>query len=239
MSIDFEFLTERQKKAVLARVGANHLGLHKPLAWITPPERYAIYDFVKAKFDIASGRIIESGWDIDTMPIVDFGNVNAAGALTIRGGFNTFPLTNPAHVIGSVDPEPFELSTITAINGDRQIGTSTAPIVLMLGAYCVHITGAGAVYNPTTTTLNIRVISASGATAGAFTTLATLNVSTATNFVDVVPITATTGRNVSITGTNLTNIAAIFNGDSVFGEAVMAGAANHQSNLFYSMLELA
>jgi hypothetical protein len=252
MGIDFADLTDRQKCLVEARLRANQdpelarysLGqiarMKSGGVFSEYPERAPIMAFVKARFDVALGHAsLESGWDIDTMPIADWGNVNAAGALTVRAGFNSFPLVNPAHVIGSIDPEPYELSTLTAITGDRQVGTSSAGIVVLLGAYCVHITGAAAVYQPAGTTLNIRVISSNAAVGGAFTTLATLNVTTAANFVDVVPITATTGRTISITGTSLTNIAAIYNGDSVFGELVMTGAVNHQGALLYAMLEVA
>jgi hypothetical protein len=251
VSIDFEALTDRQKFLVEARLRANEdpelaryslgqIARMKTGVLSERPERNPIMDFVKVKFDMALGhQSQEGGWDVDTMPIADFGNINAAGALTIRAGFNTFPLVNPAHVIGSLDPEPFELSTLTAVSGDRQIGTSSGTIVLLLGAYCVHITGAAAVYQPATTTFNVRVLSSALAVGGAFTTLATLAVNTAANFVDQVPITATAGRTISITGTTLAGIAGLFNGDSVFGELVMAGAVNHQGAILYGMLELA
>jgi hypothetical protein len=253
MGIDFADLTDRQKYLVEARLRANEdpeLGRYSlgqiarmkanPGLMSEMPERFRIMDFVKVKFDMALGhQSQEGGWDIDTMPIADFGNVNAAGALTVRSGFNSFPLVNPAHVIGSIDPEPFELTTLAAVTGDRQIGTSAGTIVLLLGCYLVHITGAAAVYQPVTTVYNVRVISTNLAVGGAFTTLATLNVSAAANFVDQVPIVATTGRTVSITGTTLAGIAGLFNGDSLFGECVMGGAVNHQGAILYGMLELA
>lgn len=251
MGISFETLSDRQKYLVEARLRANEdpelarMPLKNiaraGLSWITPPERYAIMNFVKAKFDIALGRDgAESGWDIDTMPIADFGNVNVAGAATIRTGFNTFPLVNPAHAIGSLDPEPFELATLAAVSGDRQVGTSQSNIVLLLGAYAVHITGGAAVYQPAASTFNIRVVSTNGAVGGAFTTLATLVLNTATNFVDVIPINAPSARQISITGAApLATIAALFNGDSTFCELVAGGALNVQANLLYAMLEVA
>jgi hypothetical protein len=241
-NIPFEALSDRQKRMIEMRLRVNEDPelARLPLNWIARDRRgYALY---KDKWAFMNGWMNrESAWDIDCMPIADFGNVNAAGALTIRSGFNTFPLTNPAHLVGSLDPEPFEApyTTLTAITGDRQVGTSTTNLVVLLGCYVVHITGAGAVYQPATTTFNLRVISASGATGGAFTTLATLVVNTAANFVDVVPVVATTGRTITITGfTPNTAIAGIYVGDSLFGEMVMGAAVNHQGSILYAMLEL-
>jgi hypothetical protein len=251
VSVDFDSLTDRQKWLVEARLRASEdpylrnyslkqiVQMKAGGIWSMIPERYQVMDFVKVKFDMALGHVYEGGWDIDTMPIADFGNVNAAGALTVRAGFNTLPLLNPAHPIGSLDPEPFELSTITAANGDRQIGSSSNPIVLLLGAYIVHIASGGTVYQPVTTVFNVRVFNSVTTVGGGFTTEATLNVSAAVNFVDNVPISATTGRSISITGSLITNIAACFNGDSWIGECVMAGAVNHQGSVLYGMLELA
>jgi hypothetical protein len=235
VSIDFNSLTDRQKRLVEVRLAANEDEQFKnwPLQWIARDRRG--YAFVKSRFQMSLGlQGRESGWTIDNATVADFGNI--PGAATVRAGLTTFPLSNPMHVLGSLDPEPFELSTLTAITGDRQVGTSSQPIALLMGCFIVHVTAAGAVYQPAATTINIRVISTNAAVGGAFTTLATLVVNTAANFVDVIPITATTGRTVSITGTSLTNIAGLFNGDSLFAELV-AGAATG-TNLIYSMAEL-
>jgi hypothetical protein len=178
-----------------------------------------------------------SAWDIDCMPVADFGNITAAA--TVRTGFNVFPLINPAAALGSPDPEPFQLpgGTLTAVVGDRQIGSSRLPLVVVIGAYVVHITAAAGVFQPAATTLNIRVVNAVTTVAGAFTTEATLAINAAVNFIDQVPITATTGRGIAtLDGRALTNVFAAFNGDAIFAELV-AGAAI-QTNLLYAMLEL-
>jgi hypothetical protein len=235
VNIDFAALTDRQKWAVEARLRANEDPelARSPLSWIGKDRRG--YAFVKNKFQTALGLDSrEGGWVIDNVATADFGSMTAAA--TQRQLLTAFPLFNPAHVIGSLDPEPYELSTLTGVSGDRQIGTSTGHVALLLGCYCIHITAAGGVFQPAATTANVRVVSSSGATAGAFTTEGTLVVNTATNFVDQIPIVATTGRTVSITGTAITNIAGLFNGDSLFAELV-AGAAT-QTNLLAILAEM-
>lgn len=199
---------------------------------------------IKARFEISSGLMgKESGWDIDTIPVADFGNVNLAAPGTIRTGFSTFPLVNPAQVVvQSPDPLPFQLSTLAATNASRVAGSSTNPLALLVGCYLVHITSAGAVYQPTaTTTMNIRTISAVTTTGAGFTTLATIVATTAANFVDSLTIAAPTERQVATpTGTLLTTSSGIFNGDSLFAElAFTVGASlNVQGNLLYLELEV-
>jgi hypothetical protein len=235
MNIEFADLTDLQKRAVEARLRANEDPelRHRPLSWIGRDRRG--YGLVKTKFQMALGLDSrEAGWLLDNMPTADFGGITAAA--TQRELLTSFPLFNPAHPIGSVDPEPFELSTLTAVTGDRQIGTSTAHVAILLGCYIVHISAAAGVFQPAATTVNIRVISSNGATAGAFTTLATLVVNTAANFVDQIPITATTGRVISITGSVLAGITGLFNGDSLFAELV--AGASLQTNIVAVTAEL-
>lgn len=238
-NVTFESLTDRQKRGVEARSFFNEDPefRHRPLAWIGRDRRGSA--LVKSRFSQSMGLFgRESGWMIDNFPTVDFSQINAAGALTVRTGITSFPLFNPAHVIGSVDPLPYEQAVLAAASGDRQVGSSQAAVALLLGVYLVHITSAGAVYNPATTTLNIRVVNTVTTVAGAFTTQGTLNVATAANMVDSVPISSTTGRQVSLTGSNLTNIAALFNGDSLFAELVLGGATNIQANILYAVAEI-
>jgi hypothetical protein len=235
MNIDFESLNDLQKRAVEARLRANEDPelRHRPLAWVAKDRRG--YALVKTKFQTALGLDSrEAGWLLDNMPTADFGGMTAAA--TQRELLTNFPLFNPSHVIGSIDPEPFELSTLTAVTGDRQVGTSSGHIAILLGCYITHITAAAGVFQPAATTVNIRVISSNGATAGAFTTLATLVVNTATNFVDQIPITATTGRIISITGTTVSGVAGLFNGDSLFAELV--AGASLQTNIVAVTAEL-
>lgn len=238
-NITFESLTDRQKRAVEARQFFNEDSefRHQPLSWIGRDRRGNA--LVKSRFAQSMGLFgRESGWMVDNFPTVDFSQITAAGALTFRTGITSFPLFNPAHVLGSLDPMPYEQAVLTAASGDRQIGSSSQAIALLLGVYLVHITSAGAVYQPATTTLNIRVVSTVAGVAGAFTTEGTINVATAANMVDSVPIASTTGRQVSISGTNLTNIAAMFNGDSWFAELVLGGATTIQGNLLYAIAEI-
>jgi hypothetical protein len=235
MAIDISTLTDRQKRLVELRLAANEDEQFRnwPLKWIGQDRRG--YAFVKSRFQNSLGLFgRESGWTIDNAATADFGNI--AGAATVRVGLTVFPLSNPMHVLGSLDPEPFELSTLTATSGDRQIGSSSQAIALLMGCFLVHATAGGAVFQPAATTLNIRVLNAVTTVGGGFTTLATLVVNTAANFIDAVPITATTGRIVSITGTTASGIAALFNGDALFAELV-AGAAT-ATNLIYAMAEI-
>jgi hypothetical protein len=200
---------------------------------------------IKARYEISAGlQGRESGWDLDTVPIADFGNVNAAGAVTIRSGLNTFPLVNPAPAVtSSPDPLPYQLSVTSALNASRAAGTSTNPLAILVGVYVVHATIAAppTVYNPAGTTMNLKVLSSALTVTTTATppTLATLNVATATNFVDSVAISAPTERQVSTpTGTLLTTASGIFNGDSHFVEMAMTGAVNHQGTLLYVEIEV-
>ena len=239
MDVDFSSLTDRQKRLVELRLAANEdeQFKHWPLSWVGRDRRG--YAYVKSRFQTSLGLMgRESGWTIDNAASSDFGNILTAGAQTFRAGITTFPLSNPMHVLGSLDPEPFELSTLTAANGDRQIGSSSQAIALLMGVFLVHVTSGAAVYNPAGSTVNIRVVNSVTTVIGALTTLATINAATASNAVDVVPITATTGRTVSITGTSLTNIAALFNGDSLFAELVTTGALTTFPNILYCLSEI-
>jgi hypothetical protein len=202
---------------------------------------------IKARFEIANGlRGIESGWDIDTVPIADFGNVNVAGAATIRAGLNTFPLINNAHaVIGSPDNLPFEQpgGLTTALNASRAAGTSVTGLAVVVGVYCVHVTIAAppTVYQPAGTTANLRVLSSAltVTTTAAPATIATLNVTTAANFVDPLVISAPTERQAATpSGVVLTTASNVYNGDSYFGELAMTGALNHQGTLIYLEMEI-
>lgn len=196
---------------------------------------------IKARYEISAGLMgKESGWDIDTIPIVDFGNVNLAGAGTIRTGFDTFPLVNPAQaVVQSPDPLPYQLSTLAATNASRVAGSSTNPLALLVGVYLVRITSGAAVYQPVTTTINVRVISTVTTVGGAFTTLATFNASAGTNFVESIAIAAPSERQVATpTGTLLATVSGMYNGDSMFAELVAAGALNVQGNLLYIEAEI-
>lgn len=200
---------------------------------------------IKARYEITAGFMgKESGWDIDTIPIADFGNVNVAGATTIRAGMNTFPLVNAAQsVVSSPDPLPYQLSTLAAVNASRAAGTSTNPLALVVGVYVVHVTIAAppTVYQPAGTTANLRVLSAAGAvtTTIAPATVATLNVTTATNFIDSATIAAPSERQVATpSGTLLTTVSGVFNGDAFFAELAMTGAVNHQGTLIYIEMEI-
>ncbi len=235
MGIDFAALTDRQKYLVEARLRANEDPelARFPLSWIAKDRRG--YGFVKTRFQSSLGLdSAQAGWTLDNVATADFGGITAAA--TQRQLLTAFPLFNPTHPLGSLDPEPFELATLTAVSGDRQIGTSAAHVAILLGCYCIHVTAAGGVFQPAATTANVRVVSSSAATAGAFTTQATLVVNTAANFVDQMPIVATTGRTVSLTGSVQAGFAGLFNGDSLFAELV-AGAAI-QTNLLAIVAEL-
>lgn len=232
-------LTDLQKRRLEARLRCNEdeQFRHMPLSWIAKDRRgYGLY---KDRWAEALGLLgAKGGWDIDCMPVADFGNVTAAA--TVRTGFNIFPLINPAtSVLRSPDPMPFQEpgGTLLAVNGDRQIGSGYQPVCILIGAYVVHVTAAAAVFQPAATTLNIRVQNSVTTVGGAFTTLATLAINAAVNFIDQVPIVGTTGRFVSQDGGANAAAAALFNGDTVFAELV-AGAAI-QTNLLYAMLELA
>lgn len=201
---------------------------------------------IRARFEISRGdRGLASGWDIDTVPIADFGNVNAAGALTVRSGFNSFPLVNPVHTTGilgqDTDLEPFENpnGTLAATNASRVAGSSVNTLAVLVGVYVIHITSGAAVYQPAGTTFNARVISTALAVGAGFQTLATLNVATAANFVDQAPIAAPTERQLATpSGTLLSTVSGVYNGDSHFGELVMTGAVNHQGAILYAELEV-
>jgi hypothetical protein len=223
-SIPFEWLSDNQKRAVEARLRFNEDQelARFPMTWIGKDRRG--YGLVKTRFQISTGLGgREAGWQIDNVPIADYGGFSTV--TTYRSVLTSFPLINPAHVIGSTDPEPFEQATLTAVTGDRQVGSSLGQLAILLGCYVVHISSGAAVFQPAATTVNIRVISTVAATGGAFTTEGTVAVNTAANFVDQIPLAATTGRSVSITGSVLTNIVALFNGDTLFSELVLGATA--------------
>jgi hypothetical protein len=198
-----------------------------------------IMGLYKDRWTLSQGQFTSepggSAWDIDCMPVADFGNATALA--TIRAGFNVLPLVNPFTALGSPDPEPFQVSgLLTAVSGDRQIGSSRLPVVICAGCFLVHSTGA-AVFQPAATTFNLRVQNAVAAVAGALTTEATLAVNTAANFIDQVPIVASTGRVVGkADGSAITNVFALFNGDYAVGE--MVAGASLQGNIIFAMLEL-
>jgi hypothetical protein len=233
-------LSDRQKRRLEARAIFNEDEefRHKPLIWIAQDRRgYAMY---KDRWAEVLGLVSGSGaWDIDCMPVADFGNQTFVG--TVRTGFSMLPLVNPAMtVLKSPDPEPFQDpgGLITgAVIGDRQIGTALRPIVILIGAYVYHATAAAGVFQPAASTINIRVQSCALTVGGAFTTLATLVLNTAANFIDQIPIVGTTGRFVSLEGGANAAAAALFNGDAVFAE--MVAGASLQGNVVYAMLELA
>ncbi len=203
----------------------------------------------KARWDLSQGSLVAvggaSGWEIDDMPIVDFGAYTVAATTgSVRSGYNVFPLVNPFSALGSPDAEPFQDpgGTLTAIVGDRQVGTGRLPLVVCAGCFVVHVTGAGAVYQPAATaTLNLQVMSSAAAVAGAYTTEATLNLTTAANFIDQIPIVATTGRSLATAdGVLRTNIFLIFNGDHVVMNLTNTNAAALAvgGNTLFTMLEL-
>ena len=197
--------------------------------------------FIKARYEISAGLLgRESGWDIDTMPIADFGNVTLAGAGTIRCGFNTFPLVNVSGTVAaSPDPEPYQLSTLAATNASRVAGSSTNPMSVLVGAYLVHITSGAAVYQPAGSTVNVRSISTVTTAGAGFTTVATINATTAANFVDAMVISSPAERQIATpTGTLLSTVAGLFNGDSTFCELVTSGALTVVGNLLYVELEV-
>jgi hypothetical protein len=202
---------------------------------------------IKARFEIAAGlNGRESGWDIDTIPIADFGNVNVTAAATIRAGLNAFPLVNPAHSVASApDSLPYELSTLAALNASRASGTSTNFLAILVGVYIVHanIAAPPTAYAQAATTLNVKVLSTVNGTTTTTTaappTLATFSLAGATNLMDTPAITAPTERQVSTpTGTLLTTASGVYNGDAHFAEAVMTAAVNHQGTLLYVELEV-
>lgn len=205
---------------------------------------------IKAKFEIAAGlRGLESGWDIDTVPVADFGNINLAGAGTIRTVCSSYPTFNPVHGATAwmdvPDMEPFELSTLAGANGARVAGTSTNPLAILGAVYIIHITSAAAVYQPANTTINVRAISTTGATGGAFSTLASIaSAALATNFVDSMTIAAPSERQVAANGgpnpigTLLATVAALFNGDTNFVELVTTAALNVQGNILAAEMEI-
>jgi len=186
-----------------------------------------------------------SSWDVDTLPVADFGvNTSVAQNAFVRTGFNIFPLVNPFTALGSPDAEPFQDpgGTLTAAVGDRQVGSGRQALVCCAGVFIVHSTGGGAVYQPpATATINVRVQNCVTTVTGGLTTEATLNITTAANFIDQAPITATTGRGLTRdTGVALTNVFLLFNGDFVVGELNNTNAAtlNVQGNILFAMLEL-
>jgi len=203
----------------------------------------------RARWDLSVGGIAGpgqgGGWEIDDMPIVDFGvNTSVAQNAFVRSGFNMFPLVNPFSALGSPDPHPFQDpgGTLTAIVGDRQVGSGRQGFVLCAGCFLVHSTGAGAVYQPAATaTVNIRVQSNVTTVTGGLTTEATFNVTTGANFIEQMPITGTTGRTFTTAdAVARTNVFVIFDGDFVIGELTNSNAAalNVQGNILFAMLEL-
>lgn len=203
----------------------------------------------KSRWDLSQGQLGgsggASGWEIDDMPIADFGvNTSVAQNAFVRTGFHVFPLVNPFSALGSPDAQPFQDpgGTLTAITGDRQVGSGRQVLVVCAGVFVVHMTGAGAVYQPpATATVNIRVASAVAAVTGGLTTEATLNVTTAANIIDQAPIVATTGRTLTLgDAIARTNVFALYDGDFTIGELSNTNAAtlNVQGNIFFAMLEL-
>ena len=201
---------------------------------------------IKAKTEIATGlNGRESGWDLDSVPVADFGNVNVVAAATVRAGFSTFPNVNLAQTVtSSTDSLPYQLSTLAALNASRASGTSTNFLAVLCGVYCVHanIAAPPTAYAQAATTMNVKVLSTVSNTATTTTaappTLATLSLNAAANLLDSLTITSPAERNVATpTGTNLTTVSGIYNGDCHFAEAVMSAAVNHQGTLFFVELE--
>jgi hypothetical protein len=203
----------------------------------------------KARFDEALGGLVAvagaSGWEIDDMPIVDFGAYTVAATTgSVRSGYNVFPLVNPFSALGTPDPEPFQEpgGTLLAITGDRQVGTGRLPLVVCAGCFAVHVTGAGAVFQPpATATLNLQVMSSNLATAGAYTTEGTLNLTTAANVIDQVPIVATATRGLTTPDAVVrTNVFLVFNGDHIVMNLTNTNAAALAvgGNTLFTMLEL-
>lgn len=202
----------------------------------------------KARWDLSQGGAVStigsSGWEIDDLPVADFLNVTVPATTGIvKEMFSCYPLVNPFTALGSPDNEPFQDGSglLTAVKGDRQVGSPNNPLLICAGCFVVHATSGGAVLNPAATlTFNLRVLNAVAATSGGFTTEATLNVTTAANIIDQAPIVATTGRALSTPDAVQRAIFAIFNGDSLWGELANtnAGAFTTGANVLAAMLEL-
>lgn len=202
----------------------------------------------KARWDLSVGNmagLVAGGWEIDDMPIVDFGAYTVPATTgSVRSGYNIFPLVNPFSALGSPDPHPFQDpgGTLTAAVGDRQVGTARQGLIVCAGCFVAHVTGAGAVYQPAATaTLNLQVFSSSLAVGGGYTTEGTLNLTTAANFVDQLPIVATTGRSLATGDAVLrTTIFVIFDGDHCVMNLTNTNAAALAvgGNTLYSQLEL-
>lgn len=213
------------------------------------PFAAGLFAMYKSRWDLSVGGMAGpgqgGGWEIDDMPIVDFGvNTSVAQNAFVRSGLNIFPLVNPFSALGSPDPHPFQDpgGTLTAIVGDRQVGSGRQGFVLCAGCFLVHSTGAGAVYQPAATaTVNLRVQNNVTTVTGGLTTEATINVTTAANFIDQMPIVATTGRTLTTAdGVARTNIFVIYDGDFCVGELANTNAAalNVQGNILFMMPEL-
>lgn len=196
---------------------------------------------LKQRFTEAFGLLgKESAWEFDNQPVADFGNVNLAGAGTVRTLFCAFPLANPAHLIKSPDNHPFESpgGTLAATNASRFAGSGAQPIAVLYGAYLVRIAAGGGVYNPVGTTVNVRAYSLVGPSGVGPTTLATFNAAAGINYVETIPIVAPAERAVGIEGINNTTAAAIFDGDTLICEVVTTGALNVQGNTLAVVLQI-
>jgi len=177
-----------------------------------------------------------SGWQLPGTTFVDFGELNLAGAATVRKFAIGLPLASGL----PKNPDNYP-GVLAAANAGRVLGSGSSQFATLTGAWCVHITGAGAIYNPAGTTVQIKVISTVLATFGALTNLsAAFSVTTGANGIDPIAITAPAERQVNANGSGLlTTCAYLFNGDVVIVELVVAGILNFESNIFGVALEWA
>ena len=196
---------------------------------------------LKSRFTISDGlQAKESGWQPSLADLADFSGRVFAGATTERTTVLVLPVTTGSHKIKSPDNYPTEDGRVlTAITNARQVSTGSAAFAQLTGVFVVHITAAGAVYNPAGTTVQVKVSSTFTTNVGAAVNLTgAFNVATATNGIDPVTITAPADRQLSIEGVADATVALLFNGDVLFVELVTTGALTVDPNIFAVFLEV-
>ncbi len=197
---------------------------------------------IKTRYGISQGDLGESSWQ-HAMDLADFGQaVVPATTGVVRVVNAVIPLVNNSVLLKSPDPYPSDLpgGKLTVANGNRQIGSGRLAFMFLTGVFVVHITGAGAVYQPpATATINVQVRSTVTTVIGNADLLATLNATTAANAVDQAAIAAPASRQVSIEGASLATVAALFNGDSLYTELANTnvGALTVNPNILAVFLE--
>ena len=183
---------------------------------------------IKLRYGISQGDLGESSW-FHAVDLADFGGRSVPATTGFLRTVNAIlPLTNNSVLLKAPDPYPSDLpgGKLTVAVGNRVVGTGRLPYLFITGVFVVHITGAGAVLQPpATATYNLQVRSTAAAVIGANDLLATLNLTTAANAVDQPTIASPASRQVSIEGTALATVAALFNGDTLYSELANTNAA--------------